>query len=51
MRLLGERACSWLLQRIGDPSLPPQVERLPTELIVRESCGCGRHPTTVSGEY
>src|SRR6266581_2443283 len=40
MRLLGERACSRLLQRIGDPALPPQVERLPTELIVRESCGC-----------
>jgi LacI family transcriptional regulator len=40
MRLLGERACSRLLQRIADPTLPPQVERLPTELIVRESCGC-----------
>ena len=41
MRLLGERACSRLLQRIADPSLPPQAERLPTELIIRESCGCG----------
>ncbi len=40
MQLLGERACSRLIQRIGDPALPPQVERLPTELIVRESCGC-----------
>jgi LacI family transcriptional regulator len=40
MRLLGQRACSCLLQRIGDPALPPRVERLPTELIVRESCGC-----------
>ena len=45
IRLLGQRACSRLLQRIGDPTLPPRVERLPTELIVRESCGCGRDLT------
>jgi LacI family transcriptional regulator, galactose operon repressor len=38
MQLLGERACSRLLQRIADPSLPPRTERLPTELIIRESC-------------
>jgi LacI family transcriptional regulator len=44
MRLLGERACSRLLQRIADPSLPRQAERLPTELIIRESCGCGSDP-------
>jgi len=41
MRLLGERACSRLLDRIADPGLPRQIERLPTELVVRESCGCG----------
>jgi LacI family transcriptional regulator len=40
VRLLGERACSRLLQRIADPSLPHQVELLPTQLVVRESCGC-----------
>jgi DNA-binding LacI/PurR family transcriptional regulator len=40
MRLLGEHACNRLLQRIADPALPPMVERLPTELIIRESCGC-----------
>jgi LacI family transcriptional regulator len=40
MRLLGERACSLLLERIADPSLARRVEVLPTELIVRESCGC-----------
>jgi LacI family transcriptional regulator len=40
MRLLGERACALLLDRIADPSRPRRVERLPTELIVRESCGC-----------
>jgi LacI family transcriptional regulator len=42
MRLLGERACSRLLDRIADPALPRQSERLPTDLVVRESCGCGR---------
>ena len=40
LRLLGERACSCLLERIADPALPHRSERLPTELIVRESCGC-----------
>jgi LacI family transcriptional regulator len=40
MRLLGERACSVLLDRIANPARPRQVERLPTRLIVRESCGC-----------
>jgi LacI family transcriptional regulator len=40
MRLLGERACSLLLERIADPAMARRVERLPTELIVRESCGC-----------
>lgn len=40
MRLLGERACALLLDRISDPTLPRRVERLPTELVVRESCGC-----------
>jgi len=41
-RLLGLRACSLLLQRIIDPARPPLVERLPAELVIRESCGC--HP-------
>lgn len=44
MRLLGERACMMLLERIADPALPLRVERLPTELIVRESCGCPPRP-------
>jgi LacI family transcriptional regulator len=43
MRLLGERACSLLLERIADPALARRVERLPTELVVRESCGCPPH--------
>jgi LacI family transcriptional regulator len=44
MRELGERACALLLQRLADPAMPPRAERLPTELIVRESCGCPRKP-------
>jgi LacI family transcriptional regulator len=40
MRLLGERACSILLDRIADPARPRRVEVLTTTLVVRESCGC-----------
>jgi len=40
MRLLGERACALLLDRIAEPGLPRRIERLPTRLVVRESCGC-----------
>jgi LacI family transcriptional regulator len=40
MRMLGERACARLIDRIADPSLSPAVELLPTELVLRSSCGC-----------
>jgi LacI family transcriptional regulator len=40
MRLLGERGCAMLLDRIANPGLPRRVERLPTRLVIRESCGC-----------
>jgi LacI family transcriptional regulator len=40
MRLLGEHACARLLDRIARPDLPTRVERLPTELVLRRSCGC-----------
>ena len=40
MRLLGERSCARLLDRIARPGLPPRVELLPTELVLRRSCGC-----------
>jgi LacI family transcriptional regulator len=54
MRLLGERASARLLERIAAPDLPPQVELLPTSLVLRRSCGCPaetagrgrRHSTT-----
>ena len=40
MRMLGERACARLLDRIANPALPPAVELLATELVLRSSCGC-----------
>lgn len=40
MRGLGERACTRLLERIAKPTLRPKVELLPTELVLRSSCGC-----------
>ena len=40
MRTLGERACARLLDRITHPSLVPAVQLLPTELVLRSSCGC-----------
>jgi LacI family transcriptional regulator len=40
IRMLGERACARLLERITNPSLSPAVELLPTELVLRSSCGC-----------
>lgn len=45
IRLLGERACARVLDRIADPSLSPAVELLPTELVLRSSCGCSGEPT------
>jgi LacI family transcriptional regulator len=44
MRMLGERACARLLDRIADPGLSPAVELLPTELVLRASCGCSGEP-------
>ncbi len=40
MRLLGQRSCARLLHRIAQPDLPAAVEVLPTELVLRRSCGC-----------
>ncbi len=44
MRLLGERACALLLDRLNSPGLPHRLELLPTELVVRGSCGCAAGP-------
>jgi LacI family transcriptional regulator len=37
---LGRQAVSMLLQRIDSPAAPPMHRYLPTELRIRESCGC-----------
>lgn len=42
IRQLGERAGARLLDKIANPALPRQVELLPTELVIRESCGCSQ---------
>lgn len=39
-RGIGERACERLIERIADPTLRPTVQLLPTELVIRSSCGC-----------
>jgi len=39
-RDLGSRATRRLLARIDDPSLSPAVEVLPTQTVIRASCGC-----------
>jgi LacI family transcriptional regulator len=40
IRLLGERACARVLDRIANPARTPALELLPTELTLRSSCGC-----------
>ena len=40
IRSIGERACERLIERIAHPTLRPAVELLPTELVIRTSCGC-----------
>jgi LacI family transcriptional regulator len=37
---LGSRATNRLLARIDSPSLTPAVEVLPTQVVIRASCGC-----------
>jgi LacI family transcriptional regulator len=37
---LGRRATRRLLARIADPSLAPRADVLPTQVVIRASCGC-----------
>jgi LacI family transcriptional regulator len=37
---LGSRATRRLMARIASPGLAPQAELLPTQLVIRTSCGC-----------
>lgn len=40
MRNLGEECVRLLLRRLDDPDAKPQTVELPTQLVVRQSCGC-----------
>jgi len=40
IRAIGERACDRLTERIANPTLRHEVDLLPTELVIRSSCGC-----------
>lgn len=41
---MGERAVERLLARVTEPDLPPAEILLPTQLIIRETCGAARPP-------
>jgi LacI family transcriptional regulator len=45
-RDLGSRATHRLLARIADPTLAPRTEVLPTQVVIRASCGCPPQETT-----
>ncbi|HEX6519903.1 MAG TPA: substrate-binding domain-containing protein, partial [Streptosporangiaceae bacterium] len=44
IRRLAEVACDRLTELINDPTLRPKRELLPTELVLRSSCGCPPGP-------
>jgi LacI family transcriptional regulator len=46
MRALGEQAVGMLLARISDPAASPRSVVLPTELVIRRSCGCRGRPSS-----
>jgi LacI family transcriptional regulator len=48
MRQLGVRAAQVLFERLADPSSPPRRLVLPTEPVLRQSCGC---PMPEGGAY
>lgn len=48
MRELGERSVRVLLDRIADRTRPPDSVILPTELVIRGSCGCRGRATTAT---
>jgi LacI family transcriptional regulator, galactose operon repressor len=48
MRELGEQSVRVLLRRIADPSAQQGSVVLPTQVVVRGSCGCRRRPRAAS---
>ena len=49
LRELGSRATYRLLARIEDPALAPDATVLPTQVVIRASCGCQGRGTTQAG--
>lgn len=49
MRELGERSVQVLLQRISEPTSPRRSAVLPTDLVLRRSCGCHGRSTGAGG--
>ncbi|MGD0935928.1 MAG: substrate-binding domain-containing protein [Streptosporangiaceae bacterium] len=47
-RELGARAAGRLLERIGGSEVAPRADVLPTELVIRRSCGCPGSPAPAS---
>ena len=45
MRELGERSVQLLLDRISNPGAPPHSLILPTQVVIRGSCGCRSRQT------
>ena len=48
LRELGARAAGRLLERIGGSEVAPRADVLPTELVIRRSCGCPGSPAPAS---
>ena len=46
MRELGEQSVRMLLGRIADPAAPRQSVMLPTQTVIRRSCGCRPRPAS-----
>ena len=44
----GERAVQLLLELVADGATEPRIEILPTELVVRESCGAAQRAAAMN---
>ena len=49
LALMGYRAVELLLARINAPAAPAAAVTIPTHLVPRASCGCGRSPAVLGG--
>ncbi len=49
MREIGEQAVRLLLERLADPTVTRRIVMLPTDLVLRSSCGCRPKPPRQPG--